>query len=145
MQQCDGWGMRRGSVAHLSFPFPQVHAQGQTWCWRGRRWWCRCAHSRVSMQRWWQQRSQYQSATSTYSTHTSNQFTVHVSLLTRIIYFLGSTCVWSVITAHNLTPAKRDESILGDVHWILADVWAYVLATHTPRHVSWNKRVTTRL
>jgi len=31
-------------------------------------------------------------------------------------------CVWGVITAQNLTPAKRDESILGDVHWTMAVV-----------------------
>jgi len=40
---------------------------------------------------------------------------------------------------HNLTQAKRDESILGDVHWTVAVVSLY---THTPSHGSWNKHVT---
>jgi len=33
-------------------------------------------------------------------------------------------CVWSVITAHNLTPVKRDESILGGV--LLVSQWAFM-------------------
>jgi len=58
---------------------------------------------------------------------TTNLYLFHDLLYRSYLY----DCDCSVITAHKLTSAKHDESILGDVHWTVAVVtWAYSIATH---------------
>jgi len=45
----------------------------------------------------------------------------HITVYYSMTYFLGPIhCVCSSITAHNLTPAKLDELILGNVHLTVA-------------------------